>query len=367
MRSSRLGACALLLGLAGAAFGFALPAAAEDPSLAITPAAVVVHWGYVVGRNPRTTSLYTPGPKDQGHVGNAPATIQRQSAGRYFVTFPGLGSSGIDWHVTPLESARYCVTWDSGTMNGGADEYLIARCYTRSDIPADTKFSANFLESSAAGKVAYGAATDTTPSSQYLPSRQYDSAGGTITATNHATAGSSTIRMPNLHPAGGNVQVTSTDQGATCRALGWGPVGTGGADLSIDVQCRNLAGAQSWIGYEVTFTQGVGLQGVSGRPAAYLFSNLKQPPANYHPPAQFRFSTAHLSSIVNRTGLGTYAVTLPGMPAGGAAQVTAFGAGKARCNLASIRTVGTPQQIGVRCMNVAGNPADSQFTLSYLK
>ena len=68
---------------------------------------------------------------------------------------------------------------------------------------------------------------------------------------------------------------------------------------------------------------------------------------------------------VTRSGVGRYLVTLPGMPKGGAAHVTAYGTGASFCALSSIRTAGTPEQVGVRCFKPNGDPVDSEFGLSY--
>jgi hypothetical protein len=69
---------------------------------------------------------------------------------------------------------------------------------------------------------------------------------------------------------------------------------------------------------------------------------------------------------VTRTGTGAYAVRLPGMPKGGSAQVSAFGAKARHCVVASIRHT-APQIVGVRCFDFSGNLADAKFTLSYAR
>ena len=58
---------------------------------------------------------------------------------------------------------------------------------------------------------------------------------------------------------------------------------------------------------------------------------------------------------------------LPSMPKGGAAIVTAYGSGKIRCNVATINTAGTPEQMNVRCRDFSGHSVDAAFTLSYLR
>ncbi len=79
------------------------------------------------------------------------------------------------------------------------------------------------------------------------------------------------------------------------------------------------------------------------------------------------WSSASTRATIRRTSKGVYAVTLPGMPSGGAAIVTSYGARSHQraCQIGSIRTTGTPQQVVVRCFKYAGAPADSMFVLSY--
>ena len=66
------------------------------------------------------------------------------------------------------------------------------------------------------------------------------------------------------------------------------------------------------------------------------------------------------------TAVGVYQVTLKELPGGGAAIVTAFGAGKARCQLGSIST-GAPARITVRRNKPNCALVNSDFTLAWTK
>ena len=83
-------------------------------------------------------------------------------------------------------------------------------------------------------------------------------------------------------------------------------------------------------------------------------------------------------SVLRRTGRlptgtriskGVYLETLPTSDPGGAAIVTAIAsahAGFVRCQVASIRTSGQPQKIGVRCYDAAGHLQDAAFYLEFV-
>jgi hypothetical protein len=53
------------------------------------------------------------------------------------------------------------------------------------------------------------------------------------------------------------------------------------------------------------------------------------------------------------------------MPLGGVAQVTAYGTASRRCAVLAIETVAVPQRVAIRCLDLAGHPADARFTLTY--
>jgi hypothetical protein len=62
---------------------------------------------------------------------------------------------------------------------------------------------------------------------------------------------------------------------------------------------------------------------------------------------------------------GSYTVRIPnlGLPKGNV-QVTAYGAGAARCKVVSWAPSGTTQQVGVRCYQ-GPNPVNTRFVMQY--
>ena len=118
---------------------------------------------------------------------------------------------------------------------------------------------------------------------------------------------------------------------------------------------------------------GLGMKGAVRRNVAYLYAS-KPMAASYTPDAPYRYSSSDGVPTVRRAGTGRYLVTLPGMPIGGSAQVTAHASRAAdgspiprHCVISSIRTDGLPQQVGIRCFDVAGTLADSRFLLAYAR
>jgi hypothetical protein len=60
-------------------------------------------------------------------------------------------------------------------------------------------------------------------------------------------------------------------------------------------------------------------------------------------------------------------VNLPNLPTGGNIQVTAYGAGSEWCSLWNWGPNGSNVHIEVHCYTAAGAPADTKFTLTYVK
>ena len=120
--------------------------------------------------------------------------------------------------------------------------------------------------------------------------------------------------------------------------------------MKTRVDCVDLKGAFADAEFDYLYIRHLGLEGYRGGPAASLLAD-RPTAVNYHPDSHFTWSTAGAQPRIHRTSKGVYAVTLPGMPSGGAAIVTSYGprSTKRACQLGSIRTTGTPQRVVVRC------------------
>jgi hypothetical protein len=84
--------------------------------------------------------------------------------------------------------------------------------------------------------------------------------------------------------------------------------------------------------------------------------------------ANYQWNDSGGVNTVTRTSLGHYSVTLPGMNFSNASvHVTAYGGfGAQHCKVTGWGAY-TSASIGVACFDAAGNAADSQFTLSYMR
>ena len=122
----------------------------------------------------------------------------------------------------------------------------------------------------------------------------------------------------------GDVQVTTASD-ANCHLVSWS---NQSGTAYVTVKCYSMAtGLISDEWFDLLYTDSVGLAGVARPSVEYLFAD--KPSTNgYTPAAAYRFSTVAQTPSVKRSGVGSYVVTLTGMPKGGAVSVTSVGTGK---------------------------------------
>ncbi len=340
-----------------------LPAAAQPTSIVavrptVTPPAV---WGWVVARQP-TTNTYIPSAPNQGNSSGGANQVTRLAQGQYEVKFSGVGESqaneGGIVHVTALSAeSDNCQAheWDAAT----ADELVYVTCKDLQGHFVDSAFSVDWVDPLLDdGEMAFVWVANGT-SGLTAPYYSFNSSGGTNTVTRSAT-GRYAVLFPGMDGTKGDVQVTAYGTSAICHAADWHAQAS---DIVVDVQCRKPDGSFADARFDTTYLFHLAFQGAEGPSQAYLLADQPRT-ASYHPAIARRFSSAGLASTVKRTSAGRYAVALPGMPAGGAVQVTAYGPGKQACRITTIRTQ-TPQQVGVLCTNPAGTAVDSAFSLAY--
>ena len=365
----------VLLSLGGSAASAATPAG-STPGVHPSPSGTAFNaFAWVVARHPLKLH-YKPALADRGNSEGGAISIDRVDTGTYIVNVPGMDNEDGTVQVTPLgDSANRCVV--AGWAVDGTRLQVYIRCSTASGVEAPTGFSMTYITYSISpfgnAHLAYLFADQPSTISTYTPDTDFnfDSAfmhSGDTPAYNtvqRSGPGHYTVSIPGLGSKRGHVQVVA-DQlfGVTvaCRVVAWAPDGSA---MLVSVLCRDEAGNPVDTYFDLTFVQSLGLTGYSASKGAYLFAD-HPTSAAYHPAKAHRYSSAGTVPTVKRSGKGRYSVILPGMPSGGAAQVTPFGPGKTRCNLSSIRTSGSPQTIGVRCYDIAGHLADSLFTLAYV-
>jgi hypothetical protein len=362
---------AILLALA---LAVAPPSAAAGTSTGTQPEVVPPDgWGWVVAREP-TTATYTPLARDRGNSSGGTNTVHRLGLGQYGVTYPGINDPsefGISLVTALTSKPRYCVVASSSAL--GSDATNTVYCYNAAGAPADSAFVASrLIFTHNAGHAAYvweyaPSDADFTPAAN----SQFNSTGAS-NSIHRISTGRYTVQLGNLGSSHGNVQISTIGSvvsaagfsvnPSACHVLGWA---TNNSHLDIDVACRDGAGVLADTYFFLWYSEHEGLKGPGTGPAAYLDANQKTA-ASYTPAAGRRWSSAAMPSHVVRSGVGRYLVSLPGMPAGGSAQVTPYGLGAAHCNISAIRA-STPQKVGVRCFKPSGAPVDSEFGLSYAR
>jgi hypothetical protein len=232
--------------------------------------------------------------------------------------------------------------------------YITVSCYTLAGAFADSAFTALFLTRGYnSGAVTYLWANDSS-ATDYMPNAFY--ANRSDITIHRSSAGHYLVRLPFADPAHGNIQVSGYN-GGPCHT---GETSSDGTALIVGVVCPRGDAR-----FDLLYTKDVGLDGVPRPKAAYLRAYPLRP-AGTRTPAEFRYSSVGGIPNLTRSGVGTYVVTLPGMPKGGLAHVTA-GPGADLCYLASIRTSDTPQKVGVTCRNLGGALSDAAFDLSYTR
>jgi hypothetical protein len=351
-------AAAILTVLALPAVTQAAPPRAVAPS--VTPLSI---WAWVVARQPSVAS-YTPSAVNRGNSSGGTNHVTRSGPGQYEVLLPGVGESNANEggmvHVTALDpGAHNCAVgeWNPGTPT--TDEVVDVACRDKLGHFADSAFSLNWVDPVLDdGALAY-VWIQTASTGAIDPYYAFNSSGGTNSVTRTAS-GRYVVRFPGMDGTKGDVQVTAYSSTATCHTADWHAQAS---DTVVDVQCRQPNGVFADSEFDASYLFHLAFQGQEGASQAFLLAD--QPhTASYHPALAQRFSSAGLASTVNRIGTGVYDVLLPGMPAGGSVQVTAYGPGKQACRATSIRTQ-TPQQVGVRCTHPDGTDVDSAFTLAY--
>jgi hypothetical protein len=210
---------------------------------------------------------------------------------------------------------------------------------------------------------------DQPSAASYTPhlSYQFNSTGAVNTIT-RSSVGRYTVRLPGLGSSSGTVHVTaygaSTDQ---CKVARWGS--GGGLDYAaqlVEVRCFDRTGAPSDSMYTMSYTNRVGAV------HAYLWADQATATAEYEPFPAYSANYTGVSNTVWRYDVGRYVVRIPVDFEGayGHAQATAYGEGSEHCAVVGGGWARDPRpnmNYNVICFTSAGQPADAQFTLTYVR
>jgi hypothetical protein len=333
----------------------------------ISPAVLVRSWAWVTVRQPAAT--YVPAALDRGNlVGAGAVTVNHLGVGAYRIDFANavVAAGGIA-HVSTFGVAnRVCVS--TGYAPVGADIQVSVDCRGPAGAPANATFTVSYLaESGGASPLAYLWADHPGPNPYNAnATRSYNATGG-VNTVKIMGVGWYRVRLPGLASSDGDMQVTPeipTGNPRFCEVGSWGP---SGGNLVADIRCYKPNGVPANTRFTLSWNKLVGLKGDGGANVAYVLADQPANPGPYVPPVATRYNSSGGGASIVRTAAGQYVVRFPGMPLGGTAIVTPYGAAANRCFVASVMKAALPQQVGVACVNGAGNPADTQFMVSYLR
>jgi hypothetical protein len=226
-------------------------------------------------------------------------------------------------------------------------------------VPTTARAAASGLRGSAFVWADQPSSASYIPNPAYQWNSQHPSAAvNTITRTG---VGSYTVRLPDLGAFSGTVIVTAYGPTAnSCKVLYWDP---SGRDQLVHIRCFTVTGVRADTHFTMSYTNPAGF----GNDFAYVWAN-KPTTASYVPSQPYQANSSGAVNQIKRRGTGSYLVELPNLgQEAGHVQVTAYGPGPKRCKVGSWGPVGTKQDIRVFCYAPSGNPADSRFTLTYVR
>jgi hypothetical protein len=203
----------------------------------------------------------------------------------------------------------------------------------------------------------------------YSPTSYTFNAAGGANSITRAGTGNYTVWMVGLGPEpAGHVMVTAygLDDANVCKVGHWNE--SSGQTRSINVLCFSPAGDPVDTLFTVTYVNGIGLLGVNGAAAGYVWAH-DPTSSSYTPVGTYSYNSTGGVNTVTRLDVGRYSVIMPGLGLqDGHVQVTAYGGGSARCRVARWSpSIVNEQVIDVLCTDAAGSPVDTLYTVSYTR
>ena len=314
----------------------------------------------------------TPGANDQGNTTGGVNRVVRTAVGRWQVRFPGIGAGAVPQVVALNTQPRRCQITSFGRNAARGYAWTNVACFAPGGIPTDTRFSATTVRGGTSGDAArfLGLAYADQPAAvgAYTPTIRRNSMGGTV-QVERTSVGTYEVRFAT--PLGDRksvalaTAVSSALQPRACQATGWSWDEINEVQ-AVYVACQNGTGVAADAAFTLQYTVRAGLEGILRGPNASFWNKFDSGATPWFALPYYDFSSAGKASKITQLSTGVYRVTLKGMPAGGAAIVNAYDEGRT-CQVGSIRTSGTPQQVEVRCFLFDGTTADLRFDFAYTK
>jgi hypothetical protein len=280
--------------------------------------------------------------------------------GIYNVSVPGFNGRSGTVQVTVYEGSNYCIATIPPSVV----------CYDANGNPANTKFALLYeTRFGSAGNTNHAIAFVYGGATPVFTGQIYNSTGGANKIMRKGT-GLYTALLPGLLNSGGQVQITPYINAgigplpARCNASDWQASSSG---TSVDIACVDKSGAAADNIFMLAYSYGLplGAYGQGGpHLGAYTFANQPTQTRRYYAGDHYQYNNFGTGPLaIQRTGTGTYTVTVPGKLtySSSIALVSAVGPAGTWCNVASL--VGAT--INVACYAQGGVPVDSRFTVTF--
>jgi len=310
-----------------------------------------------------SSASYTPNATFSYNAGGGAVTATRSSTGVYTMTWTGMESIGTDGGNVQVVAYGSNVRCQVGSWSSNAAS---VDCFDPSGNPVDSRYDVLFLKppkKTWAQEYAFAWANQPSTAS-YTPSvlYSYNFLKGPITIT-RSSAGVYSVQFASfdLLGVGGNVQVTSygsfTGAGEYCKVQSWGT-------NSVNVRCFDATGAAADSYFTVLYLKTPS----PSHPTAVAYAWANDPAsASYTPATTYSYNPSGGAITAARSGTGVYSMTWTGFGAegtgGGHPQVTAYNAINTRCQIQSWGS----EAVSVLCFDHAGNPADSPYSIMFLR
>ena len=320
--------------------------------------------------NQPSSASYLPSPTYQWNSQHPTAvnTITRTEVGNYTVRLPDLGAASGTVLVTAYgPSTNNCKVLSWGPS--GTAQLVNIRCFTATGVPTDTPFTMSYANDSGFNNdMAYVLADQPTAAS-YVPSPPYQAnSSGATNQIQRLGTGFYLVKLPNLGPSAGHVQVTAYGPGPErCKVVSWGPNGT---EQDIRVLCNTRNGTPVDTKFTLTYVRDGNVLGApvcchpNGNRTDYAWADQPKPtaPGSYTPNLLYQFNGSAQQITISRLATGSYAVHVPDSLDSGNVQVTAYGNNSAQCKV----NFWTPAAgIRVLCFR-SGSPIDTRFDVSFV-
>ncbi|MCA8974844.1 MAG: hypothetical protein KDC98_08980 [Planctomycetes bacterium] len=293
-------------------------------------------------------------------------SIHHLATGRYRVDLPNVAprdsSTAMVCAIDLLRGYASIDHWD-GDGRGGTRVYVDT--YDPGGAPADRVFLLDYLTDRPTREVAWatvepvGQGTTITP----RPELTHTASGLPVAVYRaNGTRNEFRVLIPAVLPEYGAVHATAMWGSHTAVVEFWR---RSGAFLEVFVKLFDATGGPADDGaFVISYERG----GEHADRHAYLWAG-SPTSASYTPSTTYSWNGDRADPTIVRSGVGLYAVTLPGLaPAGierGNVQVTTYGTQFRHTKIDGWFANGADLRINVRCFDAAGAAADAQFVLSY--